>query len=60
MHTASAGSIPSARALHQAGLAPIKPFAADDNALTSSDAYSTALWPCSSSPTPKKRWNGPI
>ena len=30
-------------ALERAGLQPIQPFAADDNALTSSNAYSTAL-----------------
>src|SRR5579872_4191099 len=35
--------MPCAQALKQAGLAPIRPFAADDNALTSSNAYSTAL-----------------
>jgi len=33
--------MPAARALTQAGLKPIQPFAADDNALTSSDAYAT-------------------
>jgi histidine ammonia-lyase len=33
--------MPAARALAQAGLKPIQPFAADDNALTSSDAYAT-------------------
>lgn len=33
----------SAQALQRAGLKPIQPFAADDNALTSSNAYSTAL-----------------
>jgi histidine ammonia-lyase len=33
--------IPAAKALAQAGLKPIQPFAADDNALTSSDAYAT-------------------
>jgi histidine ammonia-lyase len=31
----------AAEALKRAGLAPIKPFAADDNALTSSNAYAT-------------------
>ncbi|MDB5393624.1 MAG: hypothetical protein JWM91_1130 [Rhodospirillales bacterium] len=34
--------VPAAQALQQAGLTPIQPFAADDNALTSSDAYATA------------------
>ena len=33
--------MPAAKALVDAGLKPIKPFAADDNALTSSDAYAT-------------------
>ena len=33
--------MPAAKALTQAGLRPIQPFAADDNALTSSDAYAT-------------------
>ena len=33
--------MPAAKALAQAGLKPIEPFAADDNALTSSDAYAT-------------------
>jgi histidine ammonia-lyase len=33
--------MPAAKALHLAGLKPIQPFAADDNALTSSDAYAT-------------------
>ena len=33
--------LPAAKALAQAGLKPIQPFAADDNALTSSDAYAT-------------------
>src|SRR5579871_976734 len=33
--------MPAAQALRQAGLKPIQPFAADDNALTSSDAYAT-------------------
>jgi len=33
----------SAEALRRAGLKPIQPFAADDNALTSSNAYSTAM-----------------
>jgi histidine ammonia-lyase len=33
--------MPAAKALAQAGLKPIRPFAADDNALTSSDAYAT-------------------
>jgi histidine ammonia-lyase len=33
--------MPAAKALTQAGLKPIQPFAADDNALTSSDAYAT-------------------
>jgi histidine ammonia-lyase len=33
--------MPAAKALEQAGLKPIQPFAADDNALTSSDAYAT-------------------
>jgi len=33
----------SSAALEKAGLQPIQPFAADDNALTSSNAYSTAL-----------------
>jgi histidine ammonia-lyase len=31
----------ASKALSQAGLKPIQPFAADDNALTSSDAYAT-------------------
>ena len=33
--------MPAIQALRQAGLAPIQPFAADDNALTSSNAYAT-------------------
>src|SRR5882757_5347982 len=33
--------MPAAKALAQAGLESIQPFAADDNALTSSDAYAT-------------------
>jgi histidine ammonia-lyase len=33
--------MPAAKALAQAGLKPLQPFAADDNALTSSDAYAT-------------------
>ncbi len=33
----------SAQALQMAGLKPIQPFAADDNALTSSNGYATAL-----------------
>ncbi len=33
--------MPAARALSEAGLSPIRPFAADDNALTSSNAYAT-------------------
>ena len=33
--------IPAAKALAQAGLTPLKPFAADDNALLSSNAYAT-------------------
>jgi len=33
--------MPAARALATAGLAPLRPFAADDNALTSSNAYAT-------------------
>ena len=33
----------SAQALQRAGLKPIQPFAADENALTSSNAYSTAM-----------------
>ena len=33
--------MPAARALREAGLKPLKPFAADDNALTSSNAYAT-------------------
>ncbi len=33
--------MPAAKALAQAGLTAIQPFAADDNALTSSDAYAT-------------------
>jgi histidine ammonia-lyase len=33
--------MPAARALALAGLSPLKPFAADENALTSSDAYAT-------------------
>lgn len=35
--------MPSAQALQRAGLKPIQPFAADENALTSSNAYSTAM-----------------
>ena len=35
--------MPAAEALAQAGLKPIQPFAADDNALTSSDAYATGM-----------------
>jgi histidine ammonia-lyase len=34
--------MPAAQALRSAGLAPIQPFAADVNALTSSNAYATA------------------
>ena len=34
--------MPAQRALAQAGLKPIQPFAADDNALISSNAYATA------------------
>jgi len=34
--------MPAAEALKAAGLAPLQPFAADDNALTSSNAYATA------------------
>jgi histidine ammonia-lyase len=34
-------SMPAAKALAQAGLKPIQPFAADENALTSSNAYAT-------------------
>ena len=33
--------MPAGQALQQAGLTPIQPFAADDNALTSSNAYAT-------------------
>ena len=33
--------MPAAEALKKAGLSPIRPFAADENALTSSDAYAT-------------------
>jgi histidine ammonia-lyase len=33
--------MPASKALSQAGLKPIQPFGADDNALTSSDAYAT-------------------
>jgi histidine ammonia-lyase len=33
--------MPAATALKQAGLKPLQPFAADDNALTSSNAYAT-------------------
>ena len=33
--------MPAAKALAQAGLKPIQPFAADENALTSSNAYAT-------------------
>ena len=33
--------LPAAKALAQAGLKPIQPFAADENALTSSNAYAT-------------------
>jgi histidine ammonia-lyase len=33
--------MPAERALREAGLKPLRPFAADDNALTSSNAYST-------------------
>ena len=32
----------AADALKAAGLSPLQPFAADDNALTSSNAYATA------------------
>ena len=35
--------MPAAAALAKAGLSPIKPFAADTNALTSSDAYATGI-----------------
>jgi histidine ammonia-lyase len=35
--------MPAAQALQMAGLKPIQPFAADDNALTSSNAYFTAM-----------------
>jgi histidine ammonia-lyase len=35
--------MPAAQALAAAGLQPIQPFAADDNALTSSNAYFTAM-----------------
>lgn len=35
--------MPSMQALQQAGLKPIQPFAADDNELTSSNSYSTAV-----------------
>ena len=35
--------MPAEQALRRAGLAPLQPFAADDNALTSSNAYATAL-----------------
>jgi len=35
--------MPAAQALQQAGLTPIQPFAADDNALISANAYATAL-----------------
>ena len=35
--------MPAAAALKRAGLAPLQPFAADDNALTSSNAYATGL-----------------
>ena len=35
--------MPAAEALKKAGLKPIQPFAADNNALTSSNAYATAL-----------------
>jgi histidine ammonia-lyase len=35
--------MPASEALEKAGLKPIQPFAADDNALTSSDAYATAM-----------------
>ena len=35
--------MPAADALNKAGLKPIQPFAADTNALTSSDAYSTGI-----------------
>lgn len=35
--------MPASKALHAAGLKPIRPFAADDNALTSSDAYATGI-----------------
>ncbi len=33
--------MPAAKALAQAGLKPVQPFAADENALTSSDAFAT-------------------
>ncbi len=35
--------MPAAEALRRAGLAPLHPFGADDNALTSSNAYATGL-----------------
>jgi histidine ammonia-lyase len=35
--------MPSKQALRQAGLRPIQPFGADDNELTSSNSYSTAV-----------------
>jgi histidine ammonia-lyase len=35
--------LPAGEALRKAGLKPIKPFAADTNALTSSDAYATGI-----------------
>ncbi len=35
--------MPAAEALAKAGLKPIQPFAADTNALTSSDAYATGI-----------------
>jgi len=34
--------MPAAQALERAGLLPLQPFAADDNALTSSNSYATA------------------
>ena len=35
--------MPASEALQKAGLKPLQPFAADDNALTSSNAYATAM-----------------
>ena len=49
----------AADALAKAGLKPIQPFAADSNALTSSDAYATAASPHSPWRTAIRRSSGP-